>query len=412
MGKNSTSRIVPMTISLFIALCILVALIFLIPKKPPAPPRPTVQTNGGTILVYQIDAEGLAPQDKEDLADKMIKVLQKRIDPDTLKNLTWRPLGDTTFEVQIPLLDKKIRDKRDRYTRAVTALHDAAIDLAPALYAVSQPRDRRETLLNELAAGSGEKRSVLNDFAAAFDEYQPYMLMIDGPDDLRRLLSALGILEFRVLPTHGHPQVDMDVVARCLEDLREKGPERAGDARYVWCPIRDFQQWTVGDSLAENARLAIQDAEGRPPIVAKFADTFYVLAGNRPAEAMLCEPARTGWRVKQARVTADAMGRKAIGFTLDKAGAKLFGSLTGGNINRPLCILLDGLAVSAPVVQSRISGEGVITGRFTDDEVTGMANIINAGSLPAKLIDEPVSVRRIDPPGGPRDADSGTVKTD
>jgi preprotein translocase subunit SecD len=87
---------------------------------------------------------------------------------------------------------------------------------------------------------------------------------------------------------------------------------------------------------------------------------------------------------------------------MDNIGGKLMADVTGNNISRPLCILLDDIAISAPCIEERIpSGQGRITGRFTQTEVEDMVNMLNAGGLPAKLIEKPVAIKTIGKKVGP-----------
>ncbi len=206
-----------------------------------------------------------------------------------------------------------------------------------------------------------------------------------APQDLQRMLKGAGILEFRILPTQGHPEVDMDQINTYVEGLKEKGPQYASDTRYVWCEIEDMAGWNVADR------------EGRPSIVAQFGEKLYVLASSGTNEAMLHASDRSAWKVEKAYPTTEGMGRRAIGFLLDDKGGELFANMTGKNIDRPLCILLDGIAISAPNIESRIYRQGVITGSFSMTAVEDMVNKLNAGCLPARLIDQPLSIKTIGP---------------
>ncbi|WP_427885597.1 SecDF P1 head subdomain-containing protein [Kribbella sp. GL6] len=72
----------------------------------------------------------------------------------------------------------------------------------------------------------------------------------------------------------------------------------------------------------------------------------------------------------------------AVNITLDPDGAKLFGQLTAGLAKQDppanlLAIVVHGQVVSAPAVQSEISGGQVqITGNFTRDDVEALAKKI------------------------------------
>jgi len=95
--------------------------------------------------------------------------------------------------------------------------------------------------------------------------------------------------------------------------------------------------------------------------------------------------------------------RPTVSFTFNTAGGNLFGALTRKNIpssesgpeesqlKRHLAIILDGLIVSAPTVNSEIRQHGQISGNFTQREVDQLVNILRAGALPASLKPQPVS---------------------
>ncbi|MEP4888082.1 MAG: protein translocase subunit SecD, partial [Alphaproteobacteria bacterium] len=60
--------------------------------------------------------------------------------------------------------------------------------------------------------------------------------------------------------------------------------------------------------------------------------------------------------------------------------------LTAENVGRRLAIVLDREVVSAPRIQTAIlGGSGIITGRFTVQEVNDLSLVLRAGALPAPL---------------------------
>ena len=74
-------------------------------------------------------------------------------------------------------------------------------------------------------------------------------------------------------------------------------------------------------------------------------------------------------------------------------GGDLFRDITRKNVPDPgatestsayrhLAIILDGLIMSAPTINSEISPQGQISGSFTQKEVTNLVNILRAGRLP------------------------------
>ncbi|MCX6899673.1 MAG: protein translocase subunit SecD [Verrucomicrobia bacterium] len=131
--------------------------------------------------------------------------------------------------------------------------------------------------------------------------------------------------------------------------------------------------------------------------------TEKLLVTKRPAGP----PAKplTGRYLTRASVHGDAYtGAPEIGFQFDSEGAKIFGQVTGDNIGRRLAIVLDGEVKSAPVIQSKIMSNGVITGQFDYKEAMTLANILeNPLEAPAKILEE----RGVDPSLGSNNIESG-----
>ncbi|MGZ8849089.1 MAG: protein translocase subunit SecD [Thermoanaerobaculia bacterium] len=93
----------------------------------------------------------------------------------------------------------------------------------------------------------------------------------------------------------------------------------------------------------------------------------------------------TGTDLKTARVQKGRLGEPVIGFSMTPDGARKFGDLTGNNVGKQLAIVLDNKIESAPRINSRIDDQGVIEGRFTQQQASDLALILRSGSLPASL---------------------------
>lgn len=79
-------------------------------------------------------------------------------------------------------------------------------------------------------------------------------------------------------------------------------------------------------------------------------------------------------------------GQWEISFKFNAEGAKKFGQLTTELVGQPLGIFLDDALVSAPNVNSPITGgEGVIQGNFSPEEARTLAVQLKAGQLPVPL---------------------------
>jgi preprotein translocase subunit SecD len=79
-------------------------------------------------------------------------------------------------------------------------------------------------------------------------------------------------------------------------------------------------------------------------------------------------------------------GQPIVSFRFNIRGAQRFGDATTRGVGRQLAIVLDNEVISAPVVQTPITGgSGQISGSFTVEQVNSLSLLLRAGALPAKL---------------------------
>ncbi len=75
-----------------------------------------------------------------------------------------------------------------------------------------------------------------------------------------------------------------------------------------------------------------------------------------------------------------------VNFKFNIRGAQRFGQATTESVGRSLAIVLDRKVISAPRIQSPITGgQGQISGRFTVEAANNLAILLRAGALPAPL---------------------------
>ncbi|MCL1888423.1 MAG: hypothetical protein FWF96_06090, partial [Kiritimatiellaeota bacterium] len=100
-----------------------------------------------------------------------------------------------------------------------------------------------------------------------------------------------------------------------------------------------------------------------------------------------------GRRLKSAAAVQNILdGEYQISLVFDREGAQQFRQVTRANIRRRLAIIVDGVLYSAPTIHEEITGgRAQISGFFSEDEARLLANLLNAGGLPAPLkrIDKP-----------------------
>jgi protein-export membrane protein SecD len=95
----------------------------------------------------------------------------------------------------------------------------------------------------------------------------------------------------------------------------------------------------------------------------------------------------TGKHLKRASVSFDNVsGSPQVNLEFDGEGKDLFAELTKQNMGKRLAIYLDGVPISAPVVQAEITnGQAVISGGFTLEEAKQLSQRLNAGALPIPI---------------------------
>jgi preprotein translocase subunit SecD len=79
-------------------------------------------------------------------------------------------------------------------------------------------------------------------------------------------------------------------------------------------------------------------------------------------------------------------GQPVVTFRFNSSGARKFADVTSANVGKPFAIVLDNKVISAPVIQTPITGgSGQITGNFTVQSANDLAVLLRAGALPAPL---------------------------
>jgi preprotein translocase subunit SecD len=172
----------------------------------------------------------------------------------------------------------------------------------------------------------------------------------------------------------------------------------AGDQILIQLPgVTDVEQAKRVINRTAQLALKIVDAEGstKEELVARYQGKVppnLELVQGQGKEAgqptfyfVRREAAITGRDLKNAYVGVDENGAPAIHFLLTPGGSQKFGNVTASNINKRLAIILDGTVESAPEIHSKITSEGQITGRFTQQEADELSKVLRAGALPASL---------------------------
>jgi SecD/SecF fusion protein len=236
-------------------------------------------------------------------------------------------------------------------------------------------KEREETIGQFLkkAEGFPKQQQAIKGFVGAFDAYAKSKGVLDDAEDLKRLLRGSGVLEFHIVVT------DAQITQSMADRLRTDGPlPKAGDTMR-WYEVDRPDQFQ-GHHLET------------------YGDRKWILAYTTPDEAMVHRENARAWGLSRAFEERDPQtAQRVVGFEFDDQGAVLFGDLSGRNIGKPLGIVLDDKMISAPNLRTQIHKSGQISGNYSDQELKYLIRTLNAGSLPARLADEPISERIVSP---------------
>src|SRR5579862_1426128 len=119
--------------------------------------KPGIDMVGGTSLLYQIKQPegGYHASSGNTLAEDVMESLKKRVDPNGLRNLIWRPQGADRLEIQIPASSKSDEaiTARKMYAQAGRQLEETNVRGGQVIEAIENPSGAQVQRLAELAAG-------------------------------------------------------------------------------------------------------------------------------------------------------------------------------------------------------------------------------------------------------------------
>ncbi|MGH7176602.1 MAG: SecDF P1 head subdomain-containing protein, partial [Tepidisphaeraceae bacterium] len=354
------------------------------------------------------------------LAEDVMESLKKRVDPDGVRNLIWRPQGNTRLEIQMPLssVSAEAKARRDAFASSQKELEATNVRYADVTAAVEElTGEARTKRLFELAGDSASRKDLFAKLASTWDE----IAAAKSANDVAKQAEAenrYDDLKDQITQTNLPSQTLQDILELRGDSKKKKFDEL--NKRFADFPARlaAIQRFSTDYDAYSKLKGSIDDATelkrllrgsgvlefhilatdippdlyklmadrlqkdgpqvratdevkwflldkpeefrgAAPPQV--YNEKTYVLAYITPDRSLANKPGDTRWALESAYPIFDNAQHK-VGFKFNPAGAKLFGDLTGANIGRPLAIVLDDKLISAPNINQQIMGQGEISG--------------------------------------------------
>ena len=293
---------------------------------------------GGSHVLLQVDTAELARNDATQVRDQVRSLLRETRTP--LEG--GIRISNRTVELRIP--DEAARE------RMLPRLRDLSEPLADAAF--GQPGSSTLTIEEQ---DDGLIRLTLTEAALA---ERINRALAQSIEVLRRRIDALGTTE---------PNIQRQGADRILVQVPGlQDPERLKALLGETAQLEFRFLANPGDT--DTVRMPLREAGDEPVDVERR-----VIVG--------------GEDLIDAQPSFDQQSNQPIvTFRFNVSGAQRFGEATTRNVGRQLAIVLDEAVISAPRVQSPITGgSGQISGDFTVQEVNDLAVLLRSGALPATL---------------------------
>ncbi len=364
------------------------------------PPKLGIDLKGGVILIYEVAEEQEATLSLDAPVDRIRNYLDDRVEADTDAALR----ANNQIVVTTSATDEETLDRIQTTVEGITFSNIAIAQLrreeqdggTSIVFNVTSGEESGALNMDEMIRAlntrinpGGQKEVVVRKFGERqveiiIPEVDPHEIEL-----IKEKISTAGLLEFRI-------------VANPVRDEEAIKLAQASPAKQVFDGDQLVAKWVLLDTQqtpSTQGMITRVDQNGEVEVLVRV-DEYNV----------------TGGYLDQAASGYDQFGQPAVNFTFDSEGAVLFGQLTEENVpdastgfRQQLAIILDGRLFSAADLEEVITSRGQIHGRFTQEKVSFLVDILNAGSLPAALDKTPVSQTTISPQLGADTIRNGSI---
>jgi preprotein translocase subunit SecD len=306
---------------------------------------------GGTHLILQVQVNDAVNVDSDNAVERLKADLRARkinyaeiSKPDPVNNPDKIVLKGVPPESRSDLLSV-VQDRLPEYDLTSGADNAWTISMKPQALADLKNRavtQAIETIRNRIDQ-LGVSEPIIEEHGLGQYQILVQLPGVDDPGRVKEIMQSTAMLEIR--QSFGGPYPSEQAA------LQDKGGVLPPDQ--VLMPGR-----SVGASASEGGQ------------------AWYLISR---ASAV------TGRDLRAADQSRDENGQPSVSFTLTGEGGKRFANFTGAHVGDYLAVVLDNKVQEVAVIKDQIHDQGVINGRFTEQQAKDLAMILRSGALPAGI---------------------------
>jgi preprotein translocase subunit SecD len=194
---------------------------------------------------------------------------------------------------------------------------------------------------------------------------------------IERKINALGLAESSVQPT-GRSDAEAELLVQLpgVDDSAHIKQLLQTQAVLEWDAVSDGPFNTREEAYTKHGGILPLNTKVVPTPLRGGQQSWYLVSRGAIVR---------GTDIRDASAAQGELNRWETNFVLTQEAAKRFERYTESNIGNRAAIVVDGVVISAPTIQSKISDTGRITGAGTQEEAADLGLNLRAGSLPASV---------------------------
>ncbi|HEX6884452.1 MAG TPA: protein translocase subunit SecD [Planctomycetota bacterium] len=350
---------------------------------PEQPFRLGLDLQGGTRITYRFDFDAARErgeigegEDESEILEQAKSIIRQRVDPTGTRDAIVRTEGEDKIVIELPgktavegtaEAETTLGQALDLTTKTSLVLTDATGFSSSGVIQVGAEQIR-------YARRDG---NTLHDLTRAHDGKQEthaagQAVRLVNSDAIRDAIENLGDLAF--------------VLVAEAQDFTGSGTDLGGEQN----KLTAWQGENPGAPIV--AFNLVPPAEGGPDPSIRWYPTRFADDQGEPiyGPPTAIRTPRTaaetirGQDLQRIYYTTDQYGYPAVGFEIRSERIDDFADFTGDNLNRRMAIILNDEVRSAPTLNSKLVGGGIIEGRFKPEEVKSLVTVLRSGSLKLK----------------------------